>query len=291
MQAELKADTSIEGLARVQNVEELLNAIEEFCESDEVIPGDDRSLGAFLQHISLLTSMDHNDDPENQDYVSLMTVHQAKGLEFEEVFVVGMEEDLFPSAMARDSRADLEEERRLFYVALTRARKRLVLSYALTRFRHGQLCYGEPSRFLFEIDKAYLAQPSLLRASSTATSPTMPLPWGGNRPTTRPGTSRSSSSSSRPSSGPARPGPTLPRPLNNPVAQRSVDPGPGDDPSTLQTGDRVNHFRFGEGRIDHLEGTFPDTKATITFDQHGTKQILLKFARLTKVSGSGASGT
>jgi DNA helicase-2/ATP-dependent DNA helicase PcrA len=205
-----------------------------------------------------------------------MTVHQAKGLEFEEVFVVGLEEDLFPSAMARDSRADLEEERRLFYVALTRARKRLVLSYALTRFRHGQLCYGEPSRFLFEIDQAYLAQPSLLRASTHASPSSGALPWGGNSRTTRSGTLRPS------------PGGT-PRPLNNPVAQRQVDPGPGDDPSTLQTGDRVNHFRFGEGRIDQLEGTFPDTKATITFDQHGTKQILLKFARLTKVSDNEAS--
>jgi len=127
-----------------------------------------------------------------------------------------------------------------------------------------------------------LAQPSLLRASTHASPSSGALPWGGNSRTTRSGSYRSAS-------GPARPSLGTPRPLNNPVAQRQVDPGPGDDPSTLQTGDRVNHFRFGEGRIDQLEGAFPDTKATITFDQHGTKQILLKFARLTKVSDNEAS--
>ncbi|NBW32949.1 MAG: ATP-dependent DNA helicase, partial [Cytophagia bacterium] len=288
---------SIEGLARFQNVEELLNAIEEFCESDEVIPGDDRSLGAFLQHISLLTSMDQDNDPEDRDYVSLMTVHQAKGLEFEEVFVVGMEEDLFPSAMARDSRADLEEERRLFYVALTRARKRLVLSYALTRFRHGSLCYGEPSRFLFEIDKAFLAQPALLRSGSSASMPSTSLPWSGARSNARPssgaprpvsGPTRPASAPSRPLTGPARPVPS--RPAQVPASGTGPDPGVGDDPSTLLEGDWVNHFRFGQGRIDKIEGRFPDTKATITFEQYGTKQILLKFARLTKVPDAGSAG-
>ena len=299
LQTELKADTSIEGLARVQNVEELLNAIEEFCESDEVIPGDDRSLGAFLQHISLLTSMDQNNDPEDRDFVSLMTVHQAKGLEFEEVFVVGMEEDLFPSAMARDSRADLEEERRLFYVALTRARSRLVLSYALTRFRHGNLCYGEPSRFLFEIDKAFLAQPALLRSGSPAPAPAASLPWGGSRSASpsasrpaRPGSGpvRPGSGPARPYSGAARPASAPSRPAPLPGPGRGPDPGVGDDPSTLMEGDLVNHFRFGQGRIDKLEGRLPDTKATITFEQYGTKQILLKFARLTKVSDTGPAG-
>ncbi|MFM8958730.1 MAG: ATP-dependent helicase, partial [Bacteroidota bacterium] len=156
LHAELQSDTTIEGVNRLQNVEELLNAIEEFCESDEAVPDevtgeDDRSIGAFLQHIALLTSADDSTEDADRDYVSMMTVHQAKGLEFDHVFVVGMEEDLFPSAMARDSRLDLEEERRLFYVAITRARQRLCLSFALTRFRFGTLCYGEPSRFLFEM--------------------------------------------------------------------------------------------------------------------------------------------
>ncbi|MFM7178984.1 MAG: ATP-dependent helicase, partial [Bacteroidota bacterium] len=157
LHAELQSDTTIEGVNRLQNVEELLNAIEEFCESDEAVPDevtgeDDRSIGAFLQHIALLTSADDSTEDADRDYVSMMTVHQAKGLEFDHVFVVGMEEDLFPSAMARDNRLDLEEERRLFYVAITRARQRLCLSFALTRFRFGTLCYGEPSRFLFEMD-------------------------------------------------------------------------------------------------------------------------------------------
>lgn len=275
LHAELQSDTTIEGVNRLQNVEELLNAIEEFCESDEaVLDGvtgeDDRSIGAFLQHIALLTSADDNTEDADRDYVSMMTVHQAKGLEFDHVFVVGMEEDLFPSAMARDSRLDLEEERRLFYVAITRARQRLCLSFALTRFRFGTLCYGEPSRFLFEMDPKFLEQPSLLRTGAPSTGNLYPS--------------------------------TMPRPKTTPISRPSRFPGPatvghasskkapeasppGDDPASFSVGDNVEHFRFGTGRIEALEGRFPDTKATIIFERHGTKQILLKFARLTKILG------
>ena len=309
LQAELKADTSLEGINRYQNVEELLSAIEEFCASDEADSQEDRSIGAFLQHISLLTSADEQDGEGEQDFVSLMTVHQAKGLEFEQVFVVGLEEDLFPSAMSKDCREDLEEERRLFYVAMTRARKRLVLSYALTRFRHGTLIYGEPSRFLFEVDARFLEQPSLLRAGPPSSfgadagtgfsgSPAGRLSYGRSAPGrssagsvpgrssagsvsgrssagTAPGRSSAGTAPGRPSAFPpsSRPGP------GNPAEQA----GPGDDPSTFVVGDKVRHFRFGDGCIDRLEGVFPDTKATITFEQFGSKQILLKFARLTRL--------
>ena len=275
LHAELQSDTTIEGVNRLQNVEELLNAIEEFCESDEAVPDevtgeDDRSIGAFLQHITLLTSADDSTEDADRDYVSMMTVHQAKGLEFDHVFVVGMEEDLFPSAMARDSRLDLEEERRLFYVAITRARQRLCLSFALTRFRFGTLCYGEPSRFLFEMDPKFLEQPSLLRTGAPSKVDLYPSSMPRSKPT--------------PISGPSRfPGPAL---VGHASSKKASEAGPpGDDPASFKVGDRVEHFRFGAGRIEVLEGRFPDTKATIIFERHGTKQILLKFARLTKILG------
>lgn len=299
LHAELQTDTTIEGVNRLQNVEELLNAIEEFCESDEAVPDavtgeDDRSIGAFLQHIALLTSADENGEDTNRDYVSMMTVHQAKGLEFEHVFVVGLEEDLFPSSMARDSRSDLEEERRLFYVALTRARRRLYLSFALTRFRFGNLCYGEPSRFLFEMDPKFLEQPSLLRTSSPSlgngagflggsgvgSGPPRSVAQHGKRnlypfAQTRSKTGQGTGSPRFPTLGSA---------AKSVLKPHTEATGLGDDPASFMVGDRVEHFRFGEGRIEQLEGCFPDTKATIIFERHGTKQILLKFARLTKIS-------
>jgi DNA helicase-2/ATP-dependent DNA helicase PcrA len=300
LHAELRSDTTIEGVNRLQNVEELLNAIEEFCESDEAIPNeatgaDDRSIGAFLQHIALLTSADETGDDGDRDYVSMMTVHQAKGLEFEHVFVVGLEEDLFPSAIARDSRSDLEEERRLFYVAITRARRRLLLSFALTRFRFGNLCYGEPSRFLFEMDPKFLEQPSLLRTGLPVLDNGSAMPggsvWGADPARSLGQKSKGTHYPSARSHSKTGQGSGPPRFPGSVAAGKSAPKspteaiGPGDAPASFNVGDRVEHFRFGTGRIELLEGRFPDTKATIIFERHGTKQILLKFARLTKISG------
>jgi len=155
-------DKSVEGISRMQNLEELLNAIREYTEEEEVDPttgavdSRDHSLAGFLQHVALLTDADLDGDDENPEKVSLMTIHQAKGLEFNQVYVTGMEESLFPSSMRMESRADLEEERRLFYVGITRAEKRLTLTYAQTRFRHGNFLYPEPSRFLPELDPSCL---------------------------------------------------------------------------------------------------------------------------------------
>jgi len=151
---ELYDDKTIEGVNRYENVQELLNAIKEFVDNPDI---EDKSLGAFLQEVSLITSVDEDQD-EDDDKVTLMTIHMAKGLEFKNVYLVGMEEDLFPSQMMLSSRADLEEERRLFYVAITRAKSKLFLSYANTRYRFGRLKTCEPSRFLEEIEPHYKGQ-------------------------------------------------------------------------------------------------------------------------------------
>ena len=150
---ELYEDKTVEGLARYQNVQELLNAVKQFVDSEE---NEDKSLATFLQSVSLLTNADTTEDPNDTDKVTLMTVHSAKGLEFKHVFLVGLEEDLFPSQMMLQSQADLEEERRLFYVAITRAEKKLMISYAESRYQFGRLKSCEPSRFIDELDSTYL---------------------------------------------------------------------------------------------------------------------------------------
>ena len=149
---ELYEDKTVEGLSRYENVQELLNAIKEFVDDPE---RQEKSLGAFLQEVSLITGQDEDKD-KDPDKVTLMTIHMAKGLEFRNVYIVGLEEDLFPSQMMLSSRADLEEERRLFYVAITRAQKGLFLSYALTRYRFGRLKNCEPSRFLDDVDQSFI---------------------------------------------------------------------------------------------------------------------------------------
>src|SRR5690606_32077428 len=152
---ELYNDKSVEGLARYENIQELLNAIKEFTETpDEEGELRDKSLGNYLQQITLLTDADNEE--EDQDTVKLMTIHAAKGLEFPCVFNVGLEENLFPSAMSLYDRADLEEERRLFYVAITRAKERVWVTYANTRYRFGNLIQNDPSRFIEEIPESHL---------------------------------------------------------------------------------------------------------------------------------------
>ena len=160
---ELYDDKTVEGLARYENVQELLNAVKEFVDTPD---NDDKSLSAFLQSVSLLTTADEKEDDGDNDRITLMTIHAAKGLEFKNVHIVGLEEDLFPSQMMLESRNDLEEERRLFYVAITRAEKRLSISYAETRYHYGRLKMCEPSRFLMEIDQKYLKVSKLRSAPS-----------------------------------------------------------------------------------------------------------------------------
>jgi DNA helicase-2/ATP-dependent DNA helicase PcrA len=258
---DLYEDKSVEGLNRYENIQELLNGIKEFSEREDI---EEKGLDIFMQDIALLTNDDKNNDP-NADTVSLMTIHSSKGLEFPQVFVVGLEENLFPSQMSLNSRTDLEEERRLFYVATTRAENKLTLSYATSRFKFGTLISCEPSRFLDEIDAQYL------ELDFTA------KPVAGNNPFFD--DERSAWSSK---------GDTFSKPKAPVIKTTSIlakahvpsaDFAPSDT-SNLQVGMEVEHERFGFGKVISLEGNKPDIKATIFFKEIGQKQLLLKFAKL-----------
>jgi len=247
---ELFDDKTIEGINRYDNVQELLNAIKEFSDNQE---NENRSLGAFLQEVSLLTSLDENDD--NDDRVTLMTIHAAKGLEFPHVYVVGMEEDLFPSQMMLSSRADLEEERRLFYVAVTRAKSRLYLSYALTRYRFGRLKNCEPSRFLDDVDPAFIKM--------------------GRQMTFTPPSHQEKSVNQYLNNLKPR------KPLKATVTkhQPSADFTPS-DPNKLESGMRVEHPKFGFGKVQVIEEDGSYRKARVAFEHFGEKTLLLSFAKL-----------
>lgn len=252
----LKEEDAIESVNRIENIEELLNAIMEFSERepepDEL--GEDgrpaRSLGHFMQQVALLTDADKKDE-EGGDYVSLMTIHAAKGLEFPYVFIVGLEENLFPSIQSLGTRAELEEERRLFYVALTRAMKKVTISHAETRYRWGSLSLSEPSRFLEEIDPVFIETPRKLAKSSFNEPAKSPLPGRWPMPTA----SAESQTSGR-------------------------DDFQASETENLETGMQVEHQKFGFGQVVKVEGSGANKKATVHFNGIGQKQLLLKFARL-----------
>ena len=304
---ELFNDKSPEGVSRYENVQELLNAIKEFTESPSStqnggsIPlfGEDaapapaageeapiKTLDLFMQDIALLTDADEKED-DDADRVSLMTIHAAKGLEFKHVFIVGLEENLFPSQFALNSREELEEERRLFYVAITRAEDKLTLSYALSRYRWGSLVGCEPSRFVKEIDQNFLdvVTPRAAGSASESTgtqqrSAGFAQQLRGNtntRYTQRTPNQNGGTPAQKPSPAPAGNF----KPINKaaPKLINEVD-FKADDASLIQVGMAVQHLRFGSGKVINLEGSLPDTKATIQFDGQGVKQILLKFAKL-----------
>lgn len=259
---DLYDDKSVEGLSRYENIQELLSGIKEFSEREDIA---DRGLHVFMQDIALLTNDDRDKDP-NADAVSLMTVHSAKGLEFDYVYVLGMEENLFPSQMALNSRTDLEEERRLFYVAITRAKKRLVLCYATSRYRWGSLHSCEPSRFIDEIDPQYLELESVasqMKGNSFSFSKER-TSWQSQETF-----SKSKSVVSKPKTTSILPKAHIP----------SKDFVPSDT-SALQVGMEVEHERFGYGKVINLDGSPSDRKATIFFKDLGQKQLLLKFAKL-----------
>lgn len=251
---ELFEDKTVEGLSRYENIQELLNAIKEFVDDPE---REDKSLNGFLQEVSLLTGQDEDKD-KDPDKVTLMTIHMAKGLEFPYVYIVGLEEDLFPMQMMMSSRADLEEERRLFYVAITRAKKQLFLSYALTRYRFGRLKNCEPSRFLNDVDTRFIKVSSRFNAYESA-------PKQGNyakslvngiRKTTR----------------------------STPVPKKTNYTPPADfvpsDTSNLAAGMKVEHPKFGYGLVTQMDTSGADRKAKIQFDNFGEKTLLLSFAKL-----------
>ncbi len=254
---ELYEDKTIEGLSRYENVQELLNAIKEYVDNPE---NEDKSLGAFLQEIALLT--DNDQDKSQTDAITLMTIHASKGLEFKQVFVVGMEEDLFPSQMMMQSREDLEEERRLFYVASTRAMEKLYLSYALTRYRFGRLLNCEPSRFLEEVNPAMLKVNK--RLSATRDFP------GAFRKDGPPG-------------GTGFIGIRKQAESRLPTAMNVHTPSPDFTPSNtngLKEGQLVEHPKFGFGKVQKIETEGLNKKASIQFEHFGEKTLLLSFAKL-----------
>ena len=277
---ELHNDKTPEGISHFENIQELLNSIQEFTLNGHtglVLPEEDlnsdkdkkNSLDVYLQQISLLTTQD-NDSSDQTRQVQVMTVHSAKGLEFKTVIVTGMEENLFPSQLSIYSREDLEEERRLFYVAMTRAEKQLYLSYAVNRFRWGKAIICEPSRFLNEIDSTYLelsqdafsVRPSQVRLSE-------------DRQDVFKKPSKSFASNHTQASI------TVPSNFKKIAKAKIKDSSfEGDDPSLIMTGMEVEHEKFGKGKVLNIEGTFPNSKATIFFNGAGQKQLLLKFAKL-----------
>ena len=252
---ELKAekDKGPEEVERFQNIEELLSGIQEFVNSSDEI----KTLSDFLLDVALLTDADE-DKNEERNHVTLMTIHSSKGLEFPNVFIVGMEENLFPSQMALNSRTELEEERRLFYVALTRAKDSCTLSYAASRFTWGQLISSEPSRFIDEIDSQFLHFDSPPRGQGRS------LGMGINR-TERPFTGGLNRSMGSPK-------------LTSMNELKGTSNIGGN--STYMVGQNVQHEKFGKGKITKLEGVGNDQKATVFFPHHGIKNLIVRFANL-----------
>lgn len=304
----LYEDKSVEGVSRYENITELLNGIQQFTEDDE--SEKEKTLPNFLEEVALYTD-EEKDKDQNRDTVSLMTIHASKGLEFPVVFIVGLEENLFPSQMALHSRAELEEERRLFYVAITRAEQKLFLNYATSRFKYGSLIPCEPSRFIEEIDSKFLDM------SIVPKKPTFDEDFdgfgggfgqgggysgnrGGGNYGNRQGGNRGNNSGDKSNAGGyiqrhgtgngKKPGdsdkPTKPSTLLQPKRPTSAPLPPADpnfvegDLSGLKVGDRVQHQRFGTGTVQSLEGNFQTGKAVVLFDQVGEKTLVLKFAKM-----------
>lgn len=257
---ELYDDKSIEGLSRYENIQALLNGIKEFSDSPD---REDKSMAAFLEDVALLTG-DEKEEEKGMNTVSLMTIHSAKGLEFSNVYVVGMEENLFPSQLSLNNRAELEEERRLFYVALTRAQVKLTLTYATSRYKWGSTTACEPSRFLEEMDHSLLELDYQMPPSSSERSferDKMAWEMGFSKPV----------------------GSVIPN-LKKPIPTAALRPVSPDfrasDPGLIKEGMEIEHERFGFGIVTQLSGPQNDIKATIEFEELGTKQLLLKFAKI-----------
>ena len=277
---ELKKDGTPEGIARIENIEELLNGIKDFTEGQKEIDGARGALAEFMEDVALATDLDK--DTGDDDRVALMTIHLAKGLEFPHVFVVGMEEDLFPSAMSMNTRSELEEERRLFYVALTRAEHQAYLTYAQSRYRWGKLVDSEPSRFIEEINGEFLEYMNPID-SGYRYKPSMDIDIFGD-------VDKSKLRLAKPTAG------TPPEYItkNEPVSSvnirrlKPLSSGAGSSNSNvtdanLAVGNIVMHERFGKGEIVGLEGVGADKKAEIRFDVGGLKKLLLRFAKLNVI--------
>ena len=272
-------DRSVEGISKQENLQELLKGIAEFCELRREEGVEQVSLADFLSEVSLLTDQD-NDKDEQANKVTMMTVHAAKGLEFKNVFVVGLEEELFPSSMSKDNPRAVEEERRLFYVAITRAEENCVLTYAKSRFRNGQSAMCSPSRFLKDIDVRFLDVPADSSADTFAAArerfqrPAFTSPFQQPRAVEK----EEPSFISPVAQAQQRQRLTKVETTTSTPASSSA---PASDLSGLRVGAKVCHDRFGEGEVIAIEGDGGNAKATVAFTHFGQKQLLLKFARLT----------
>lgn len=277
-------DNSPENLSRKENIEELMNGMRDFCAERQEEGNEHISLSDFLSEVSLLTDQDSDKD-SNDEKITLMTVHSAKGLEFRNVFVVGMEENLFPSSMAGDSPRALEEERRLFYVAITRAEEHCYLSYAKTRMRYGKTEFGSPSRFLYDIDTNYLRLPQNLLLERQINNRGGDFRSSSNnafQPSARPVGSSSAAffSGETPMASRKRLiGSSMPRNLRRVDPAQPSSPSSGSPTALLHEGQFIEHERFGRGEVLKVEGVGDNAKATIRFQHAGDKQLLLRFAR------------
>lgn len=267
----LKEDDTPEGISRVENIQELLNSLQGFVDEQRQLDEGDPSLNFFLENIALASDLDSGE--EDDDKVSLMTIHLAKGLEFPVVFIVGLEENLFPSQMSLNTRQELEEERRLFYVALTRAEEKAYFTYATTRFRWGKIVDGEPSRFLEEISEKHLEVLNIsftnsIRNNSGLNSDIFADDFAPRYPK---GPNPVYQKSKDPIKSPQNLKPISNAKLANPV---------GGSVANLKIGDHVLHDRFGKGTVVSIEGDPENAKALINFENEGDKKLLLKFAKL-----------
>jgi DNA helicase-2/ATP-dependent DNA helicase PcrA len=277
---ELKKDGTPEGIARIENIEELLNGIKDFTEGQKEIVGARGALAEFMEDVALATDLDK--DTGDDDRVALMTIHLAKGLEFPHVFVVGMEEDLFPSAMSMNTRSELEEERRLFYVALTRAEHQAYLTYAQSRYRWGKLVDSEPSRFIEEINGEFLEYMNPIDLGYRY-KPSMDIDIFGD-------VDKSKLRLAKPTAGTPPEYITKNEPVSSVNIRRLKPLNSGVSTSknnvtdaNLAVGNIVMHERFGKGEIVGLEGVGADKKAEIRFDVGGLKKLLLRFAKLNVI--------
>lgn len=277
---EYKKDATPEGIAKIENIEELLNGMKDFVKGQEDVADSKGSLTEYLEDVSLATDMDK--DIGDDDRVALMTIHLSKGLEFPYVYIVGMEEDLFPSAKSIQTREELEEERRLFYVALTRAEKQAYLTYAEQRYRFGSSQDTEPSRFIEEIKEAHLKYLTPIQSQlNYRYKPLIDRDIFGE-------VDKSKLRLQKPISGtpPAKNAPTADElPKLRKLKPINAMPAANDKSlyNELRVGARVQHERFGQGVVIALEGAGNDKKAQVNFDTGGLKNILLRFAKLTLI--------
>lgn len=277
----LKEDQTPEGISRVENIQELMNSMQGFIDEQLQLEDGDASLSNFLENIALSTDQDKKED-DDEDKVSLMTIHLSKGLEFPIVHLVGLEENLFPSILSTSTREELEEERRLFYVALTRAEKQAFFTYAISRFQWGKITDCEPSRFISEVDTRFIdfinptAERKVINRSglkSDIFDDTPPTPKSFKKIEPKKPLNLKKES---PMPAPKRLNPITKAQINNPA---------GGSTQNIEVGDRVRHDRFGIGEVLLLDGTDPQNiKAKILFEGNDEKNLLLKFAKLIKIS-------